>query len=368
MKQNSIPARELGFLIHSGAAGSFLFMTYYIINSAGRSSYIATLCGSLVTAVFLFWLIQIANKMSGLSLIQILYNTYGKIVSTGLILLYSLFHIVTASFILRLSLTLFVKTILLPHFPLWLIALLPILIIGAFLYMDNFSIFSQWNLILIVVTLLAYFGGMIIGVVTKFDFDNLKPVFHVKLYDFAYGAFLMTSVTSETVIKAFSIIGMIKSKKSTYRGYYIGCILFIPLMSLSLFFALSIMGLGVAKNSIFSVIDLAQEIGAETYIQGFEIFHLIPFLSLIYINVGYKSYCSLLGITTLSKNKKLKKIFVLVICGSIYTLTLLMPSFNKAMVYLNYIVNYITIPLCLFFLILATIAVVIQKRRKKKSS
>ncbi|MCG8481842.1 MAG: spore germination protein [Clostridia bacterium] len=365
INEDKITDRQLAYLIYSGAVTNMLFMVHFVFLSAGRATFIATMLGGLITALLLLWVISLGNLMPGKSIFDMITSVYGKVFSNFLIIVYSLFHIVTAALMLRLSVSLFIKIFILHLTPLWLIALMPVIMIGIFLYTDGIGTFAKWNLIIMVVATMIYFVGIMIGMATKFDIDKILPIFHVEWSDFLYGIFLMASVLSETVIKSFCIVGAIRDYKKSYKGLFKGVCLYIPITSTAVFFALGIMGLGVARGSAFAVFDLAHEIGVGEFIQGLEIFHILPFVSLIYMGLGYKAYCSLLGILTISKNKKHRLIYVLLICIGIYIITLSISSFNVAMLYMQRFISYTVFPFCLFFLILATIAVIINKFKSR---
>lgn len=365
INEDKITDRQLAYLIYAGAVTNMLFMAHFVIRSAGRAAFIATFLGGVITAVLLFWVMYLAKSMPGKSILDMIKSVYGKVISYILIIIYSVFHIVTASIMLRLSVSLFVKIFILHLTPLWLISLMLVTVIGIFLYTDGIGTFARWNLIIMVVATMIYFVGMMIGMATKFDINNILPIFHVEKTDFLYGTFLMGSALSETVIKSFCIIGAIKDYKKSYKSVLKATCLFIPITTTALFFSLGIMGLGVAKGSAYAVFDLAHEIGVGEFIQGLEIFHILPFVSLIYMGLGYKAYCSLLGVLTISKNKKHRLVYILLICISIYVITLNISSFNIAMMYMVKFISYAVLPFCLFFLILATIAVMINKSKKK---
>ncbi|QUI24678.1 GerAB/ArcD/ProY family transporter [Vallitalea pronyensis] len=368
MNQQKLSVRQVVSLIYTGTISNIIFLLFFAINRAGRASYIAAILGGLVTALLLFLVIYLTNKFPGKSLLDLLKMGYGQGIASFFIILYSLFHIITAALMLRLSISVFVKTFLLHMTPLWLLELIPIVIIGLFLYTGNIFIFASWNVLIVVIAFAAYALGTSIGIAVKFNINHLFPIFHVKLWDFLYGAFLLAAGMMETVIHSFSVVGFINDKKTSYKAYWYGTIMFITVVSSTLFVSLGILGLGIESKRVFSVVNLAQEIGIGRFIQGFEVFYLVPFLSLIYNNIGYKAYCSLIGIFTVANHRKHRLIYTIMICTSIYALVLNIPSFNVGIVYVKNFAIYIIVPFCILYLILAGIAIILIRHKRKKEA
>ncbi|QUI24679.1 GerAB/ArcD/ProY family transporter [Vallitalea pronyensis] len=365
MDQQHLNDRQFAFLIYSGTVGNMLFITIYVIQNAGRATYVAAFLGSCVTALFMLWTIYLGKFMPKKSMFDIIKTYYGKMVSSILIMIYSLFHIFTGALILRLSMTIFVKVQLLHLTPLWLITLMPVIAIAIFLFTNSFNLFARWNVILQVVATSVYFVGIVVGMVIKFDVNNLKPVFHVDASDFLLGFYLLLGATNETVLKSFSIMGLLKNYKVARKGLIKGAILYIPIISTSLFFAIGIMGQEVARDSTFAIVNLANQVGLGKFIQGLEIFHILPFLSLIYIHLGHNAYSSFLSACSLSHNKKFRLIMIGIICIGIYAIAISITSFNVAMVYMKTTITYVVVPFSLLILIMASIAVIMRKRKKQ---
>ncbi len=364
MKKDKLTIREFVCLIQFGAEGNLVFLFYLIIQHAGRASYIATAVGGGVTALFLYWTIYLAKQVQGQSLLDMIKTAYGNKLSGVINIMYSIFQVLTAAFALRLFTSIFAKVFILPITPLWILEIIPILIIAFFLFTGNIVLLARWGLVLLFVSLVLFAAAISVGLLTKFNLSHLVPVFHMDVSDLLLAVYCAICGFLETILKSFTIVGFIKNYKTSYKIVVYSFILYTVILCGTLLISLGIVGTNVEKSRAFTVMSMAQEIGISRFIQGMEIFFIIPFLSLTYISVAYNAFCSLLGVTSISKNKILRHVSILLICTGIYLGALSISSVVAGIVIIRNILFYFIIPFCLLILILASFAVSKIKHNK----
>ncbi len=363
METNKLSIRLYVLLLFEGTLGGLMSLIYYTSNSAGRASYVAAVIGGIVTAGFSLWVIFLAKKVPGYSILDMIKKACNRWLSIPLNLIYCLYHIIISAFLLKITVSVFVKITLLHLTPLWILELIPILLVAFFLLTGDFIVYARWNILLTFASLTLYFMGLIVGM-SSFEVENLLPVFHVNLSDFILGCYIMLCIMTETVIKSFSYVGLLKDLSKPVKTVAYSFSLYTPIISGVSIMTFGIMGLGVEKSRVISSVNLSQDIGISKFIQGLEIFFMITFLTVIYSNIGLNAFCSLAGLITIKNNNKVKWIGALFICTSIYVLTRFLPSLTNTLTMVKNIYLYTIIPISVLFLFIATLSVIKIKQTK----
>jgi len=357
IEQQKISQRQAFYFILSTAFGTIIFLHSEVINLAGRGGWIAEIAGIFMLIPLALWTLFLARLAPGHTILEILEAVMGKFIGRIIGGIYALISIALTALILRL-ITGMIRVFFLDDTP-FLVTGLIILVLAAVIVDGGIEGQGRMGEVLEILLLSVFFFGVGIGFFSQLNSAFFIPLFDRGIADFSQGVYLSAGFVAEVIL---FLIVMVAALPWPADSYWVVTKGFLWAGTILGFAALSIIGVFSAEEAArmsFGGINVALNLRIGKFIQGVEVFVIIPFILLSILNVAAHLYAGWVAERAIVNNWRPQILF-----GGTVALTAVLfsqvTSFNEAYFLSILLGRYVTLPFTVLVLLLTSIGVLIR--------
>ncbi len=307
-----ISNRQLIFGIASFIAGSSLF-TSFVTQIAQHNAWIIVLCAGVLSLLFALLYGVLAARFPSHGLMTIQKIVYGKYLGYFINLLYIGFFILVAIAMLR-NVSSFFLVHIMPETPLPAIMLL-MLLPCAFAVSTGIQNMLRCAFLFFVIAIFITITNFTL-LISEMKLSNFLPLLNMGWKNYLEGTFSMASIPFCEIIVFLPFFHLTEKNKGTRRALWVGLLLGIAIMFLTIFQEVAVLGVSVAYLST-PAYESVRLINVMNVFTRLEILHAF-LLSILHIfKLSIVIYCILQCIQDVFPIKKKASPSLLLLIGAI---------------------------------------------------
>lgn len=360
LEKIKLTREQVFFLSFLGIIGNNVYVHTWIDDSTDRAAWVAALLGIILVIPFAIWILYLGKFYPQGTVFDILERDMGKFLSKAMGAIFILINIA----IVVAQLNMFAEMIsvfFLQFTPHWIIMLF-IIVIGVMFVYGGIQVFGRLTEILAILGIINFFVSFVFAFPKFFHTEYVYPFFDTSWVGFTKGTIFMTGSAAECLLMLMILIRYIPDPAKHYMWVARGIALSAVVIASAIFIIIGMMSPELAKRVAFGGVNAAKIIQIGEFVQGLEIF---IFGSYQIIAIGKVTICMYCAWTALKKifthKKPILQLFITALMILIPSVWL--GSYDKAYFLAVALGSYIILPFSLFVLLLASISVVIHKKR-----
>jgi hypothetical protein len=307
------------------------------------------------------WIFCLGKHFQGGTVFDILEKSLGRFVCIIISIAYIILNITIGVCMLNLF-TGTVRVYFLERTPSWVIMLILILMSTLFIN-SGIQNFSRLIELLIVLCVINFFVGISLSFTREFKIEHITPIFDTSLPKFAEGMVFIIGSVAESLFFLMVMVGSVPDPHRHYRWVIKGFTYWAFILTLSTFIVAGDVGTEVLSRIGQGGITVARIIYLGGYIRGLEVLILMTYQYIAIVKIIMVLYSCWIA------SKKLisiKKPWILLIVLSLITFaaSVWVNSYNTGYFLAVFLGYYFVLPSVVFVLLLASLSVVIKKRKK----
>ena len=348
------------FITFIGTIGNIVYSHTWIVNNTGRAEWVATLLGILLLVPLAIWIFYLGKFYPQGNIFDILEKGLGKILSSGLGLLFIIINIAVAVAQLNMF-TEMVSVFFLQFTPSW-VNMLFITLIGVLFTYGGIQTFGKLTQILAILGVIDFIAAFIFAFPNVFQIEYIIPIFDTSLSGFFKGTIFMTGGAAETLLVLMIIVRYVPDSGKHYMWPVKGIALSAVVFSSAIFVIIGMMSAELAKRIAFGGVNAAMLIQIGEFIQGLEVFIFGAYQFIAIGKITLSIYLAwIVGKKIFTEKKSSLQLFIIALMILIPSVWL--TSYNKAYFLAIALGNYILLPFSLLVLLLASVIVIIKNKK-----
>jgi spore germination protein KB len=236
-------------------------------------------------------------------------------------------------------------------------------VLVAILYISNgIKTYARAVEVVTILGILNFFVSFVFAFPKYVHVEYIIPIFDTSLLGFIKGVIFTTGAASECLLLLMVLVRFIPDSGKHYMWVVKGLVFCAVIFSLAILLIIMLLSPEQAKNIAFGAVNAARIIQVGEFIRGLEVF---IFGTYQFIAIGKTSCCLYCAWTTATKmfNNWNPKWLLLLTALMIFIPALWLNSYNKAYQLAVLLESYIILPFSVCMLLLATISVMIIRKR-----
>jgi spore germination protein KB len=356
---------QIFFLAFIGVLGNILYNHTWIDNDTDRAAWVATLSGILLIIPCVMWILYLGKSYPESTIFDIIEAGMGKYVSKATMMIFIFINIILAVTQLNMF-TEMIKVFFLQYTPSWIIMFILILT-GTLFVNSGIVVLGRVFELLTILGLLNYFFSFIFAFPNQFHIEYVLPIFDTSIMGFIKGTIFIAGNASELLLLLMIIIRFIPDPLKHYKWVVSGIVLSGVIFSLAIMVIIGIMSPELAKRIAFGGVNASKIIQIGEYVRGLEIFVFGTYQFLVIGEICLCMYCAWESGKRIFNNRK-PGVQLLLIAFLMFLPAAWINSYSKAYFLSVFVGNYIILPFSLAILLLATISIMIIKKRTGSGS
>ncbi|CQR70256.1 Spore germination protein YndE [Sporomusa ovata DSM 2662] len=359
LEKVKITREQTIFLVFIGALGNIVYTHTWIDPNTDRAAWVASLAGILLVIPFAVWILYLGKQQPGGTIFDILESGLGKIFCVIVSGLYIFLNIALAVTILNMF-TELIKTFFLIYTPRWLIILVMVSI-SVLLLSNGIKVLARTVEILTVIGLLNFFISFIFAFPNYIHPEYVIPIFDTSLLGCIKGTLFLSGTASECLLLLMVIVRFIPDPGKHYMWVVIGLAACSVIFSSAILIIIAMLSPELAARIAFGAVNAAKIIKVGEFIRGLEVFIFGTYQFIALGKTTFYLYCAWTAAKKMFNNWK-PEIQLLFLAVMIFVPSLWLNSYNKAY-YLAVLLGYSILPFSIFVLLLASISIMLIKKR-----
>lgn len=347
-------------LVFIGILGNIVYCHTWIDDAVDRSAWLAGLTGILMLIPFALWILYICRNTKDATVFDVVENGLGKIVSVVLCAAFIVVNVLIAVANLNMF-TEMIKVYFLAVTPRWVIMLFVVSLALIFIS-RGLTMFARLAEMLTLLGILNYFGSFTLAFPSDIKLDYIIPVFDTSWLGFIKGAFFITGEASEFLLLLMIIVRFIPDPFKHHKWIDYGIAVSGVIFAFAVLFIVAMLSPELSKRIAFGGVNAAKLLHVGDYVHGLEIFIFGTYDFLAVGKIALCLYCCRMALQNIFSSKKnylyLSVTAVLILASSIY-----LSSYNKAYFLGVMLGNYVTLPLTILILLLASLSTVLNHKK-----
>lgn len=347
-------------LVLIGILGNIVYCHTWIDDATDRSAWLAGLAGILLIIPFALWILYICRNNQEATVFDIVENGLGKIVTVVLCIAFIAVNVLTAVANLNMF-TEMIKVFFLTLTPGWIIMLFVVLLSVIFIS-RGLTMFARLAEMLTILGLLNYFGSFLFAFPSDFNLGYIIPVFDTSWSGFMKGAFFITGEASECLLLLLIIVRFIPDPFKHHKWINYGIAVSGVIFAFAILLIIAMLSPELTKRIAFGGVNAAKLLHIGDYVHGLEIFIFGTYDFLVVGKIALCLYCSRMALQNIFSSKK-NLLYILITAVLIFSCSTALSSYNKAYFLGVILGSYVTLPLTILILILASLSTVIINKK-----
>jgi len=365
MNEDKFLSKEQTFIMFFWITfGNIIYNYTWVAKFADRTFVVLFSFSFLVMALLILWIFKLISNNKGLTVFEIIKNSFGTFIYKIFLCLFIIISIVPAVVMLNIFAS-SINVFLLKNTPSWAIMLFSIIVSFIFAKSGIVSMAKLFQ-ILAVIGFLNYVITFSFGF-SDFKVDNIWPIFTVSVPDLSKGLLFSTGICSELVLPILIITESISKptlyKKQAVSGLMLGAsfqIIFVILL-------IGIINIELLKNMSFAGISVSRLIEIGHFIRGLEILVLASYQLVCLVNIAISLHCIKSAFLKVY-NIKQPTIYLTIGVILIFGLSAFLNSYNLALFISVYYGLFVLLPFILIILLLSTIGLKKIKIKERRNN
>lgn len=361
IKNQKISSRQAFFLIASLSIGTNIIIFTDIFKLAGRESGIAQITSQLLVIPLALWTLRIGQSAPGLTILEILEMTAGKIVGRVACGVYAVISVAVMTLVTKYYIGV-LQAFSLPNTPLWVTSFV-FLILTTTIARTGIEVVGRLCEILFIVVHIIYFLG-ISPAFLDINTDLIFPVFERGVADFATGSYLLAGGFSESVLFLFIMVAALPRPTNNYWTVSKALLFEAAIFATASIVILGIYGVEIASHLPFSPIQVALDLQKGKFLQGLEVFVQVDYILGAILCVTGHTYAASVA-TAKIFNNRLPMVWLVMVSTSVAIMLNFIPSLNENIFYATLLGRYATLPFITLVLLIISAGLILRGRKTK---
>lgn len=355
--------REQAILMVCASGFSNIVFTFtWVTKITGKPFWIAVFLGVLANIPLGIWIFCLGKHFKGGTVFDILEKGLGRLICGVTAFIYIIINIVIGICMLNLF-TETVKLYFLERTPVWVIMLI-ILFMCALFTNSGLQAFGKLIELLIVLCVINYFVAFSVTFANEFKIEYILPVFDISWPRFAEGVLFTAGSVADGLLFLLVMTGSVPDPHKHYMWVAKGFTYWAFILSLAILLMAGTVSTEILSRVGQAGITVGRVLQFGEFIRGMEVFMLMTYQYIAIERTIMVLYGCWMSSQKLIHIKKpwvlLVLISIIIFIGAVWV-----NSYNTGYFISVFLGYYIVLPFAVFILLLASLSVVIKKRKTR---